>query len=744
MSAIENIEITTSPKLRKPQQLTSGMDFSQFFNSEMLTTANLSQLSDLAPPREAPSKQTDVMRQPDKQITKHETERSGPPAYSEEDNTVEAYKPTDIGSSPVEDIKSNVDYEREKISHDNHNNTSMNGNDHANTSISREVDANELTDASSNRAISNNKDVQQAGAEESLYGAPSDIQKTAPVIQKTANIVTSDNAKTLSHPKSLDPKIESDKTSTNESKISEALNSVIKPTLPATDNDTAAVSAPNKVEVAIPQKVGNSATFESELVPVSPKTSETKSSNVVGQSNVDTTIAKEKSGIITGSNNKTLLEPKFLDITKPVVTDTKIAQKPILNNNSDKLASTLNQAGLTTNNQTNVANVINQTQNSSPSNTGILLSSAPKSQEANNPQTDADRATGRENINPTLKNENKIPGLKLSPLEGDVSIRVVDNNTAPRVSNAAGSNILQAQNGAQAGDNNAALANRGVSAQSLNLPQHQVETGQSNQQISNAKPLHVGANTGENNSGFTQNSSQGNASSVASNTANQPGVTPINGLETFKQHALKSDGSTNQHAATRKIGSASLGTQTNQPAAPNALAGVNASSPQTANSVLAAQQPVTNLRPGGAPAATNQVSVQLSKAIQNGDNKIKIQLRPQELGRVEVKLEIANDGRAKAMIIAERSETLDILQRDVRVLERALQDAGLKTDQNSLSFDLHGRKDNSDTRQANLQNSNDGTDPDTSNGSNILENESNPISATAIGITPDGSINLLT
>jgi hypothetical protein len=96
------------------------------------------------------------------------------------------------------------------------------------------------------------------------------------------------------------------------------------------------------------------------------------------------------------------------------------------------------------------------------------------------------------------------------------------------------------------------------------------------------------------------------------------------------------------------------------------------------------------------------------------------------------------------MIIAERSETLDILQKDVRVLERALQDAGLKTDQNSLSFDLHGRKDNSDTRQANSESSKDDTNPDTSDVSNSLENESNPISATAIGITPDGSINLLT
>ena len=99
------------------------------------------------------------MIQPDKQITKHETERSGPSAYSEEDSTVGAYKPSDIGSSPVEDIKSNVDYEREKLSHNNNSNTSMNADDHANTGISTEADADELTDASNNRAISNNKDV---------------------------------------------------------------------------------------------------------------------------------------------------------------------------------------------------------------------------------------------------------------------------------------------------------------------------------------------------------------------------------------------------------------------------------------------------------------------------------------------------------------------------------------------------------------------------------------------------------
>ena len=136
--------------------------------------------------------------------------------------------------------------------------------------------------------------------------------------------------------------------------------------------------------------------------------------------------------------------------------------------------------------------------------------------------------------------------------------------------------------------------------------------------------------------------------------------------------------------------------------------------------------------------------MQLSKAIRNGDNKIKIQLRPQELGRVEVKLEIANDGRAKAMIIAERPETLDILQRDIRVLERALQDAGLKTDQNSLSFDLQSRQDNSDTKQASSQNADEDTNSDKLGDHLIQENDSDSISATAIGVSPDGSINLLT
>ena len=145
-----------------------------------------------------------------------------------------------------------------------------------------------------------------------------------------------------------------------------------------------------------------------------------------------------------------------------------------------------------------------------------------------------------------------------------------------------------------------------------------------------------------------------------------------------------------------------------------------------------------------AQPATNQVFVQLTKAVQNGQNKITIQLRPEELGRVEVKLDIGGDGRVKAMVMADKPETLDLLQKDSRVLERALQEAGLKTDNNSLSFNLHGKEGNG---QAYLSSNAEAN----SNGQNHAEQENQDdeaineveVSASAIGTTPEGAINVL-
>jgi flagellar hook-length control protein FliK len=74
----------------------------------------------------------------------------------------------------------------------------------------------------------------------------------------------------------------------------------------------------------------------------------------------------------------------------------------------------------------------------------------------------------------------------------------------------------------------------------------------------------------------------------------------------------------------------------------------------------------------------------------NGVNRFQLRLDPPELGRVEVRMEISAEGKLTAVIAVERPETLDLLQRDARALERSLEEAGLKTGNNSLSFSLKG------------------------------------------------------
>ena len=86
-----------------------------------------------------------------------------------------------------------------------------------------------------------------------------------------------------------------------------------------------------------------------------------------------------------------------------------------------------------------------------------------------------------------------------------------------------------------------------------------------------------------------------------------------------------------------------------------------------------------------------QIAVQVRRAQVAGQDQINIKLHPAELGRIEVRLESGADGTLRAVIAAERAETLDLLQRDARGLERALQDAGVKTDSGSLNFSLRGQ-----------------------------------------------------
>src|SRR5690606_23834203 len=81
-----------------------------------------------------------------------------------------------------------------------------------------------------------------------------------------------------------------------------------------------------------------------------------------------------------------------------------------------------------------------------------------------------------------------------------------------------------------------------------------------------------------------------------------------------------------------------------------------------------------NLNPQGAPGTERSFS---------------IMMEPGSLGRVKVTLEFGENNTIKAKLIAERPETLSLLQKDVAALDRILSNNGFDTSSaDAFSFDL--------------------------------------------------------
>lgn len=154
---------------------------------------------------------------------------------------------------------------------------------------------------------------------------------------------------------------------------------------------------------------------------------------------------------------------------------------------------------------------------------------------------------------------------------------------------------------------------------------------------------------------------------------------------TFKAELM--NGTENQNAVKIK---------TNVTIQPNAIADKTNTLAKTVNAQKTANIP-QHIRQN----IIEQIKVNISKAAdkEKGLDKIKINLKPKELGSIEVKMEVGNNGHLKTSITASRPETLDILQKDVRILERALADAGFDVKDNSLSFQLKGENQQSGQQQ---------------------------------------------
>ncbi|WP_299565354.1 flagellar hook-length control protein FliK [Enterovirga sp.] len=99
--------------------------------------------------------------------------------------------------------------------------------------------------------------------------------------------------------------------------------------------------------------------------------------------------------------------------------------------------------------------------------------------------------------------------------------------------------------------------------------------------------------------------------------------------------------------------------------------------------------------PGGAgphPVLTGlplaAVPVEIGLRSLEGLSRFEIRLAPVDLGGIDVRLDIAEDGQVSARLLVDRPETLAWLQRDASQLERALEQAGLRPQEGGISLTL--------------------------------------------------------
>jgi len=88
------------------------------------------------------------------------------------------------------------------------------------------------------------------------------------------------------------------------------------------------------------------------------------------------------------------------------------------------------------------------------------------------------------------------------------------------------------------------------------------------------------------------------------------------------------------------------------------------------------------------PHTVQHLAARVAQTAADGGRTFDIRLDPAELGRVRVRLEMGADNSVRAVLSAERADTLAELQRTSRDLVKALEDAGLDLAENGLEFSL--------------------------------------------------------
>jgi flagellar hook-length control protein FliK len=145
--------------------------------------------------------------------------------------------------------------------------------------------------------------------------------------------------------------------------------------------------------------------------------------------------------------------------------------------------------------------------------------------------------------------------------------------------------------------------------------------------------------------------------------------------------------------------------------------------PVATTAIPAAQLTATAATQGAVPLSG--LAVQIAATAKSGKSSFEIRLDPAELGRIDVRMNVDSQGQVTSHLTVERPETLAMLRQDAPQLQRALEDAGLKTSDSGLQFSL---RDQSSSGQNNGNGSG-------RNAQQLIISETDPVPAAVAGRT---------
>jgi flagellar hook-length control protein FliK len=192
----------------------------------------------------------------------------------------------------------------------------------------------------------------------------------------------------------------------------------------------------------------------------------------------------------------------------------------------------------------------------------------------------------------------------------------------------------------------------------------------------------------------TDNAAANSTATGASTDSSQSGTTAQTSTTDKQTANLAAQGTTTDAAATSAA-------STRDHAATAAAAHVVADAADPSAQALGAVQPQFNSSSAlgqtsnlTATAATNGavplsgLAVEIAANVKSGKSSFEIRLDPADLGRIDVRVQIDQNGQVTSHLTVEKPETLSMLRQDAPQLQQALNDAGLKTGSGGLQFSL--------------------------------------------------------